>query len=56
MLSETLKNRQYLNADGILGPAYIVTQGQEAREAMASCGRIMIELSYVKVRSGLGSR
>ena len=54
MLSETLKNRQYLNADGILGPAYIVTKGQEAREAAASCSRIVIALLYVKVRSGLG--
>ena len=53
MLSETLKNRQYLNADSILGPGYIVTKGQEARKAMASCGRIMIAQSYVKVRSGL---
>ena len=53
MLSETLKNRQYLNADSILGPGYIVIKGQEARKAMASCGRIMIAQSYVKVRSGL---
>lgn len=53
MLSETLKNRQYLNADKILGPGYIVTKGQEARKAMASYGRIMIAQSYVKVRSGL---
>ena len=44
MLSETLKNRQYLNADGILGPAYIVTKGQEAREAAASYSRIVIAL------------
>ena len=44
MLSETLKNRQYLNVDGILDPACIVTKGQEVREAMASCSRVMIVL------------